>query len=41
MPDLEQDEKDERHEKRDQGGGIDGDDVGAVLQIRTRDQLPA
>ena len=31
MPDLEQDEKDKRHEKRDEGGCVDGDDVFTVL----------
>lgn len=31
MPDLEQDEKDKRHEKGDEGGCVDGDDVFTVL----------
>jgi hypothetical protein len=31
VPNLEQDEEDERYEKGDKGGGVDGDDVLAVL----------
>jgi hypothetical protein len=31
MPNLKQDEEDERYEKGDKGSGVDGDDVLAVL----------
>jgi hypothetical protein len=31
MPDLEQDEKDKRHKEGDEGGGVDRNDVFAVL----------
>lgn len=31
VPNLEQHEEDERYEKGDQGSGVDGDDVLAVL----------
>ena len=40
MPDLEQDEKDKRHEKGDEGGCVDGDDVFTVLDDgRSREEV--